>query len=258
MFIETHTHLHHKRFNKDRDEVIKQMERQNVRRFLEISIGFESNIVMREKLRDIPGVKFTAGIHPMYVWKSQENPEYLMDQIARFARMQDTAAIGEVGLDHHIPETEEFWELQEKWFHNFIQLSQAEHLPMVLHIRQAHEEGIRILKEHGNYHRGVVHCFEGSWKEAKQYVDLGLTLGIGGFVTMEKPGMEEAVRKLPLDAILLETESPFVTPWPLTGRNTPANIPMIARKVADIRGISVEVIEAATMQNAIRLFGFET
>lgn len=256
MFIETHTHLHHKKFNKDRDEVITQMDQQNVRRFLEVSIDFESNFVMRESLKDIPGVKFTTGIHPMYVWKTEENPEYLIEHITRFARMQDTVAIGEVGLDHHIPETEEFWGLQEEWFHNFIQLSQVEQLPMVLHIRQAHEDGIRVLKEHGNYHRGVVHCFEGSWKEAKEYIDMGLSLGIGGFVTMEKPGMEEAVRKLPLEAILLETDSPFVTPRPLTGRNTPANIPLIAQKLADIRGISVEEVEIATTQNAMKLFGF--
>lgn len=256
MFIDTHAHLHHDRFHKDRSEVISQMEQQNVLRFLEVSIDFESNFVMRETLKDIPDVKFTAGIHPTRVWNVQESFTYIMDHIIQFARMKDTAAIGEVGLDHHIPGTEEYWGIQEEWFHNFIQLAQTERMPMVLHIRQAHEDGIRILKERGSSHRGVVHCFEGSWKEAKQYIDMGLSLGVGGFVTMDKPGMEEAVRKMPLDVILLETDSPFVTPRPMAGRNTPANIPLIAQKVADIKGIPVEEVEIATTQNAMKLFGF--
>ncbi len=255
MFIDTHAHLHHTRFDKDRDEVISQMEQQDVRRFLEVSIDLESNFRMRELLKDIPGIKFTAGVHPTRIWNTQESPEMITDQIIRFARMQDTVAIGEVGLDHHVPGTEELWGIQEEWFHRFIDLSQEEGLPMVLHIRQAHEDGIRILREHGNYHRGVVHCFEGSWEVAKQYIDMGLSLGIGGFITMENPKLEDAVRRVPLDFILLETDSPFVTPKPLTGRNTPANIPMIAGKLAGIKGISLEEVETVTTRNAVKLFG---
>lgn len=256
MFVDTHTHLHHKQFNKDREEIMLQMDKCGVLHFVESPIDFNSNFVMREKLKHISNVSFAAGIHPTRIWKTPQSPESLLDAITRFARMQDTVAIGEIGLDHHIPGTEEFWELQETWFHRFIELSKAEQLPMILHIREAYEDSVRVLKEHGKEHRGIVHCFGGDWEMAACYIGMGLFLGIGGLVTMGNPELEDAVRKIPLDFMVLETDCPFVTPNPLAGRNTPVNLPVIAQKLADIKGISREEVEETTTRNAVKLFGF--
>lgn len=254
MFIDTHTHLHNRRFNKDREDIIRQMEKCNIQWFIEMPIDYESNSVMREKLKDISNVRFAAGIHPTRIEKISHNAEHPFDYIIRHAHLENTVAIGEVGLDHHIPDTEALWKIQEGWFHRFIELAQTEQLPMVLHIRQAYEDAVCVLREHGNVHKGVVHCFDGGWEEAKQYLNIGLYLGVGGFITMGNLNLEDAVRKTPLDFIILETDCPFVTPKPFTGRNTPLNIPNIAQKLADIKGISVEEVEYVTTQNAIRLF----
>lgn len=141
------------------------------------------------------------------------------------------------------------------WFHRFIELARTEKLPLVLHIRDAHEDALQILREHGSEHRGVVHCFQGSWAEAEQYLKLGLYIGLGGLITREDKELEAVARKLPPERILLETDSPYVTPKPKKGRNTPANIPEIAERLADIRKTSVEEIIMVTAENAKRLFG---
>lgn len=255
MLIDTHSHLHHSSLNKERKGILTQMCKKNIT-FVEVPIDFDSNFVMREKLKNIPNVRFAAGIHPTRVWKTKGSPELILRHIIRFARRENTVAIGEVGLDYHIG-TEESWSDQEKWFHHFIEIAQQEDLPMILHIRQAYEDAIRVLKEHGDHHRGVVHCFQGDWEVAKQYIDLGLFLGIGGFITKGCPDLEDTVKKMPLDVMVLETDCPFITPEPLSGRNSPLNIPLIAQKIADIKGISVEKVEEVTTQNAIRLFGLD-
>lgn len=257
MYFDTHTHMHHKRFNKDREDIIWQMEQINIRWFVEMPIDYESNSVMREKLKNISNVRYATGIHPTRIEKISHSSERLLDDITMYARMANTVAIGEVGLDHHIHGTEALWKIQEEWFHRFIELAQKEQLPMVLHIRQAYEDAVRILKVHGKDHKGVVHCFDGSWEEAKQYLNMGLYLGIGGFVTMGNLDLEDTVQKTPLEFIVLETDCPFVTPKPFTGRNTPLNIPNIAQKLADIKRISAEEVEYVTTQNAIRLFGLD-
>ena len=125
----------------------------------------------------------------------------------------------------------------------------------MLHIRDAHEDALQIPREHGSEHRGVVHCFQGSWAEAEQYLKLGLYIGLGGLITREDKELEEVVRKVPLERILLETDSPYVTPKPKRGRNTPANIPEIAERLADIREDLGQEIIMVTAENAKRLFG---
>lgn len=169
MYIDTHTHLHHRRFDKDRKLVLEQMEAVGIQAFLEVAMDLESNAIMREKLREAPmKVRFTAGVHPG---------------------------------------------------------ARTEKLPLVLHIRDAHEDALQILRGHGSEHRGVVHCFRA------------------------------VVRKLPLERILLETDSPYVTPKPKKGRNTPVNIPEIARCLARLRRVPAEEIAMVTTENAKRLFG---
>lgn len=199
MYIDTHTHLHHRRFDKDRKQILEQMADVGIQAFLEVAMDLESNAIMREKLRKAPmQVIFTAGVHPG---------------------------------------------------------ARTEKLPLVLHIRDAHEDALQILREHGSEHRGVVHCFQGRWAEAEQYLKLGLYIGLGGLITREDKHLEAVVRKLPLERILLETDSPYVTPKLKKGRNTPANIPEIARCLARLRRVPAEEIAMATTENAKRLFG---
>lgn len=256
MYIDTHTHLHHRRFDKDRKQVLEQMEAVGIQAFLEVAMDLESNAVMREKLREAPiQVRFTAGVHPGAVEELPEKPDEVLQQIATYLKDENTVAVGEAGLDYCRADQAEIQAVQRVWFHRFIELARTEKLPLVLHIRDAHEDALQILREHGSEHRGVVHCFQGSWAEAEQYMKLGLYIGLGGLITREDKELEEVVRKLPLERILLETDSPYVTPKPKKGRNTPVNIPEIARCLARLRRVSAEEIAMETAENAKRLFG---
>ena len=172
-----------------------------------------------------------------------------------YLRDEKTVAVGEVGLDYCRADQAEIQAVQRVWFHRFIELARTEQLPLVLHIRDAHKDALQILREQGSEHRGVVHCFQGNWAEAEQYLKLGLYIGLGGLITRDDKALEAVVRKLPPERILLETDSPYVTPKPKAGRNTPANIPEIAERLADIRKTSVEEIIMVTAENAKRLFG---
>ena len=254
MFFDTHTHVHHQIFNQDRKEILMRMRQNQILQFLEIPIDFNSNFVMREKMGDFPDVRYAAGVHPTRTWRMEPDVKSVMRHIRRFARMENTVAIGEIGLDHHIPGTEEYWGIQEEWFHRFIELSKEEHLPMVLHIRQAEEDAIRILREHGSSHKGVVHCFNGSPELAEEYTGMGLLLGIGGCIAMGMEEMENAVKRIPLDFLVLETDCPFLSPDPSMNRNTPMSLPLIAQKIAKIKGISMEEVEHVTTRNALGLF----
>ena len=257
MFIDSHTHLSRNQFDHDRPELLEQMRMAGVGRILEIPIDFDSNYVMREKLRIFPETKFAVGVHPTRL-EQPEDCDGWMEHFRKLALLDDSAAIGEVGLDHHVPGSEDTWGLQEEWFHRFIDLAREVDLPLVLHIRQAHEDAMRILLQHGNHYRGVVHCFDGSIEGAEEFMDLGFYLGVGGKMTRESRGLAEVVRQIPLDRILLETDCPFLTPNPLSGRNSPVNIPLIAQMIADLKGIDVSVVEKITTRNAETLFGFTT
>lgn len=254
MYIDTHTHLHHQKFNKDRADVISRMKNCGVMKYLEIPIDFDSNFVMREKLKEFPDAKFAVGVHPTRLWKNQ-NSEIWMRYFRKFAKMENTLAIGEIGLDHHIPGTESMWAIQTEWFHRFIDLADEFDKPLVLHIREAKDEAVEILKQHGGFHKGVVHCFNGDYELARQYMEMGLYLGIGGAISRDCPELKEAVKKIPLSSIVLETDCPFVTPEPLAGRNTPENIPVIAGILAGIKGIDVNLVKTVTTRNAEILFG---
>ena len=153
MYIDTHTHLHHRRFDKDRKQVLEQMEAVGIQVFLEVAMDLESNAIMREKLREAPmQVRFTAGVHPEAVEKLPEKPDEVLQQIAAYLKDENTVAVGEVGLDYCRADQTEIQALQRVWFHRFIELARTEKLPLVLHIRDAHEDALQILREHGSEH----------------------------------------------------------------------------------------------------------
>lgn len=287
--IETHCHLHHKKFNTkwdeqtneklgmDRDDVIKKAMEEGVEAFVEVSIGYDSNFILREKLGAYPNVKYTTGVHPARIWPDAPAMEHWEKHIREFALLPDTVAIGEIGLDHY-RSGEENWALQEKWCHTFIELAKEVGKPLVFHFREAHEDAIRILGEHfdklsdmeqradegirketdGCFDmkgkvNGVVHCFHGTKKQAKDYLDFGLYLGIGGMLMLDSQ-MEETIKEIPLERIVLETDSPFLTPPDMEGPNTPLSIPVIAEHLAKLKGVTKEEVDRITTQNAKKLF----
>lgn len=251
MYIDTHTHLHHKKFNPDRAALLGQMKSCGIEDFIEIPIGFQSNYDMREKLSG--NHHFAVGVHPSRV--AVIDLENHWKELKRFAALENTVAIGETGLDLRIPT----YELQEKYFHVFIDLADEFHKPLILHLRgeEVYEKALEILRKRKRTYRGVVHCFTGNAAEADAFIRLGFCLGIGGMVTYEEETeLRSAVKETDLQNIVLETDSPFLRPSSCMEekRNTPLGIPIIAEEIASLKGVRVDEVAEVTTQNAKEIF----
>lgn len=295
MFIDTHTHMDHRRFDSDRNAILNIARNSGIEVMINPSIDFETNYTMGEKLDVYDWIFYGLGIHPNRVGTHDIRDEVWESGLLKLAAKDNrkVVAIGETGLDFHRLSRNCFGQLDEngivslsrqyKWFRKQIQLASMLNLPLILHIRNANEENIRsennnvsgsgidyidahkeaikILSEFQDdlklEIKGVVHCFNSNQVEdAIMYTSMGYFLGIGGSVTFsQNEGLREIVRIIPIDSIVLETDCPYVMPEGLAGkRNTPINIPYIARTIADLKGMDVNDVERITTDNAKRLF----
>lgn len=296
MFIDTHTHMEHRRFDSDRKSIIRMAEDSGIGIFVNPAIEYETNYTMRQMLDGYDWIYYGVGIHPNRLGTDETDDEEWEAGLIQLAASDNAkvVAIGETGLDFHRLTRNDTGEVDEaavstlsrqyKWFRKQIQLASRVKLPLILHIRNAneyllresmkldkdikvdyidaHKEAIKILKEYQEDLlldvKGVVHCYTSTdFADAKEYIDMGYMLGIGGTVTYsDNLKLREILGRIPLTSIVLETDSPYVMPEGLKGkRNTPLNIPYIAKTLADIKGIDVSEIEEVTTQNARRLFG---
>mgnify|MGYP001088375425 CR=1 FL=1 len=248
--IDTHCHLDLPVFDADRSEVIARARNSGVRAFVVIGFAPDRWRPALDLAESTPGVFATIGVHPN---EASEYDDTIERTIANLARDPRVCAIGEIGLDY-------YWDraprsLQRDVFLRQIRLAQALDLPFVVHQRAAFEETINVLREAGPPHRGVMHCFTGDLAFARSCLDLGMHLGVGGVVTYPKAdALREALRWVPLDRLVLETDSPYLAPVPYRGqRNEPANLALVAAKLADLRGVPLEEIARITSENAMRL-----
>lgn len=256
-FIETHCHLAHKRYNHlDRKELWNKMQQAGIKTFIEIPIGYNTNYDMRKKLEGISQARYAVGVHPSRVGKIE--PKDPWKQFRKWLQLENSVAIGEVGLDFHVPERREGWELQKEYFIKFLDLAIEFNKPLILHVRDAHESALSILKQRNQHYKGVIHCFMGSQELAKEYIQMGFLLGIGGYVTYDLQDLLETVKQIPLECMVLETDAPFITPKQMDGNNSPLNIPMIAETVAQIKGIDINTVAEQTTRNATEVFHLGT
>ena len=234
-WIDTHTHLHVKRFNKERKNILQWM---------------------REKLAGFENAGFAVGVHPTRVPKI--TAKNARKQLEKLVAHPDTVAIGETGLDFHVATLDtEFVNQMEEWFEYFLDLADHINLPVILHTREADERILEILKKKRRQFKGVIHCFQGDIELANQYMELGFYLGIGGSVTYAEryTVLRKAMTDIPIERIVLETDCPYLTPEPLEGYNTPKNLPLIAEPVAELKDLDVGKVKAETVKNARTLFG---
>jgi len=194
----------------------------------------------------------TAGIHPH---ECARVPEADWEACRRLARDPRVVGVGETGLDfhyHHSPRPD-----QERSFRRCIAMAREAGKPVVVHVREADEACARVLREEGVPPAGgVIHCFTGDWAAAKAYLDLGLFVSVAGVVTFRNAeGIREAVRRIPRDRLLVETDSPYLAPVPFRGkRNEPAHVAEVARAVAGLWGVAPEEAARTTAENALRFF----
>jgi TatD DNase family protein len=250
--IDTHTHLYLPEFDKDRDEAVKRAIGNGVSKMLLPNIDALSVNPMLAAVEKYPGLCYPMiGLHPTSV-----NEDYLLllDELESLLPKHKFVAIGEIGIDLYWDKT--FKEEQLISFRRQIALALANNLPVVVHSRQAFPEVFSVLGEFkATALKGVLHAFSGNINDAKKAVEMGFMLGIGGIVTFKNSGLDKTIKEIGPQNLILETDSPYLTPAPFRGkRNESSYICIINKKLAEIFGMSVEEIAKITYSNSVSLF----
>lgn len=251
-FFDTHSHLNFSDFNEDREEVIKKTLENGVKIII-VSVSFEdSKKAVEIASRYERGVYASVGLHPTDKGQLEEVD---WESYKKLASQPKVVAIGECGLDAFKRKAEDL-ERQKEIFNKQIGLALELDMPVIVHCRDTHEEILDILSVYKNPKlRGVIHFFSGSFEQARKYFDLGFLISFTGVITFTRD-YDEVIKKAPLEKIMAETDAPFVAPMPYRGqRNEPLYVKEVIKKIAEIKGISIEEAAKATTDNARRLFG---
>lgn len=251
MFVDTHAHLE---MLEDVEIVIKRALAHGVIRVVAISSNLESSKRTLEIARTFPQVFAAVGVHPHEALSLDKR---VMEELEKLLENPKVVAIGETGLDYHYMNSPR--EVQIASFKNHIELAKRLSLPLVIHVRDAHEDVVSILKEQiSEGIRGVIHCFTGDYLTADRYIDMGFYISFSGIITFKNTDkIREAARMIPPEKLLIETDSPYLAPFPFRGkRNEPAYVVYVAEKIAELRGEPLEKVAEETTRNAKELFGF--
>jgi TatD DNase family protein len=253
MIIDSHAHLDMEQFDSDRDEVVQRALSADVGQVITVGIDVNSSLKAISIAESYSPVFATVGIHPHNADVADRRD---LKRIQSICAEKKVVAIGEVGLDFYRNLSSR--DNQRERFKQQLDIAMRCNLPVVVHVREAHEEVLEILSSlRGDGSRGVIHCFSGDIGLAEAFIEMGYLISIPGTVTFKNASlMHEVAAGIPLDTMLLETDSPFLSPIPYRGRrNEPSLVVHTAQKVADIRGITLEEIATRTSENARQLFG---
>ncbi|ABY91389.1 TatD family hydrolase [Thermoanaerobacter brockii subsp. lactiethylicus] len=250
MLVDSHAHLEDEKYDKDREEVIEECKKD-----LTFLINVGSNILTSKQsiklAHNYDFIYASVGIHPHDAQKEFDKVE----EIERLALQEKVVAIGEIGLDYYYNDPPK--EFQKEVFIKQIRLAKKLNLPIIIHDRDAHGDILDILKQEWTKDlRGVFHSYSGSVEMAFQAIEMNFYISLGGPVTFKnakKP--KEVVKAVPIEKLLIETDSPYLTPEPYRGkRNTPVYVKFVAEKIAELREMSYEEVCRITAENAIKLF----
>ncbi len=251
--IDSHTHLDMPHFRKDVEKVIERARQSGLVAMITIGISLESSRAALEIASKHTDVFSTVGVHPHGAHQLSEEEMLSLKEIASNPKV---VAWGEIGLDYYRDRAPREW--QRLCFRQQITLAREVRLPVVIHDRNAHEDTLKLLEEESARDvGGVFHCFSGDWSFARRCLDLGFYISIPGTVTYNNAGKQrEVVRKCPLDRLMVETDAPFLTPVPYRGkRNEPAYVVLTARKLAELKNMSLEKLSEHLTENTVELFG---
>ncbi len=252
--FESHAHYDDEAFNEDRRELLKELPEKGIEYVVNVGASMESTKSSIALAGEYDYIYAAVGVHPNETAPLTE--EFI--QYMKYAALHNkkVVAVGEIGLDYYWNEPEA--DIQKKWFVRQLDLALEVDKPVIIHSREAAKDTADILL--GNEYkalRGVIHCYSYSPEMAKQYLAAGYYLGVGGVVTYKNAKkLVETVQLAPLSRLLLETDSPYLTPVPNRGRrNSSLNLPYVVEKIAQLKNVSREEVAAVTNENARRLFG---
>lgn len=255
MIFESHAHYEDARFDEDREALLKSFPQNGIDYVINVGSSLKTtkqSILLAEQYDFIYAA---AGVHPEETAElNEENFAWLCEQIKK----EKVVAVGEIGLDYHWDEPER--SVQKQWFERQIALARQVSLPMIIHSRDAAKDTLDIMKAcKAEEAGGVIHCFSYGVEMAREYLNMGFYIGIGGVVTFKNAKkLKEVAEYVPLDRILLETDCPYMAPEPHRGkRNSSLYLTYVAEKLADIKGMDVEKVYEKTRENGKRMYRIE-
>ncbi len=252
MIFESHAHYDDDAFLKDRESLLKSLAENQIGYVINVAASLESISTTIQLTKQYDFIYGSVGVHPSETAALDEtNFRWLLQQ----CRQNKIVAVGEIGLDYYWDEPGR--DIQKKWFARQLQAAHELDLPVIIHSRDAAQDTYDIMKaERAQDLKGVIHCFSYSKETARDYLNMGYYFGIGGVVTFSNAKkLKEAVSYIPMENILLETDSPYLAPVPNRGkRNTSLNLSYIAAEIAAIKGMDYEKVIETTSSNAKKLF----
>ncbi|EUB19040.1 hydrolase, TatD family [Shuttleworthella sp. MSX8B] len=273
MIFETHAHLDGEEFDQDREEVLARVREAGISHLVNIGSDIKSSRRSLALAHRYDWIYAAVGVHPEEIrdfyptrdrqtqeqpdWEDRSYGEQVMREIRQLAQEDKVVAVGEIGLDYYWVKDPKERKAQIYWFQRQLALAGELGLPVVIHSRDAAKDTMEIMREAAKEGiRGVIHCYSYSKEQALEYVRLGFFIGVGGVVTFKNGRkLREAVEAIPIRSLVLETDSPYMSPEPRRGRrNDPRNLRYIAGRIAEIRGISYDEVVSITEENAMRLY----
>ena len=253
MLFDTHAHMNDRAFDTDREKLIESLPQQGVGILMNPGCNLEDSLLSVKLAEQYPFIYAAVGSHPDSADEVNEN---VIAEYRKLCCHGKVKAIGEIGLDYHYEDIPR--EIQKKAFLMQMELARETGLPVIVHERDAHEDGMAIVKDFPDV-TGVFHCYSGSAEMARQLVERGWYIGFTGVLTFKNARKAiETAQSIPIDRIVLETDCPYMAPEPFRGkRNHPGYLYRMAEKLAEIRGMTVEEIRQITTENGKRLYGIK-
>ena len=253
MIFESHAHYDDEAFDEDREALLSSFAEHGIGTVINIGASMSGSEATVKLAEQYPFFYGAVGVHPSEV---EELDEDSFERLRTLCGHKKVVAVGETGLDYHYPEPAVA--LQKEWFARQLTLAGEVNLPVIIQSREAAKDTLDIMQAlRAGEIGGVVHCFSYAKEMAREYLSMDFYFGIGGVITFKNAKkLKEAVEYIPIDKILLETDSPYLSPEPHRGeRNSSLNLPYVAKEIAAIKGLSYEEVVERTEENARRLFG---
>ena len=247
--IDTHCHIYYDKYSNDLDDVISRANKKNINHIVCVGVDLESSKKSLALSEKYDSVFATTGYHPH---EAKLAPKDYLDKMKDLLEKPKVIAVGEIGLDYYYEHSDK--KVQIKVFREQLELAKELNMPTIIHNRESDDDLYQNIKE-SNINKGVIHCYSSDVKYANKLFELGLIVSFTGIVTFSKT-LQEVVKEIPIDKIMLETDSPYLTPIPFRGkRNEPYMVNYVAEKIADIKGISVKEVAEITTKTAKGFFG---